>query len=670
MKNSPFSVASGILVVLLLLFSPISFAQKPLNRLVTLRLQQQPLGRVLDSIGRQAQVQFSYKSDIIETGKPASIDITGQTVYTALNLLLSGNYQYRESGNYIIIQLQQTVSTYTITGSISDSSNIPISDASIYEPLQLTATFSQSNGSFTLPLKTKYAATQVCISKIGYTDTCAAIQAGVPVNLHIRLQPVVAELTPVEVKSNTDKSWLGRLFLSRKQKNLSRNIRNFFAYKPFQVSLTPGLSTHGNMSTQVVNKFSLNLLGGYTAGVNGFEAGGLFNISKKNVRSLQLAGGANITGDSLWGVQAAGLYNQVHQTSRGVQLAGYMNKTEGTMKGVQLAAVCNYAHQLKGVQIGLVNITDTVGGYSLGLVNIVKGGYSKLAVFTDDLMNTHVSYTSGHAGLYSILLAGINISQHEKAYSLGWGLGHDFIITPRFFVSLIADYQAIILTSFDNRLLQGRTDLNFRFSKRFTLFAGASYNYYRNSDQATPGYKNILSPRVASLNDIMHKSWVGWQAGITTSVYDTKRRPRTNAIANNNWFLGMNVNHGFIYDDNLTSSNGGELVLQRKWNRISASLSGGVTHFNHQSDNAQPPAAGTLAPFKAGVRLWPGNNFYAGAEAGYSINLSHWQNGFTWSPQLGYLFNSGIDLGLLYESYRTKIRIDQVVLRLGYTLKL
>jgi hypothetical protein len=44
------------------------------------------------------------------------------------------------------------------------------------------------------------------------------------------------------------------------------------------------VGTHGKLSGQVTNNFSFNILGGYGAGVNGAEVGGLFNIDKKDVK--------------------------------------------------------------------------------------------------------------------------------------------------------------------------------------------------------------------------------------------------------------------------------------------------------------------------------------------------------------------------------------------------
>lgn len=36
---------------------------------------------------------------------------------------------------------------------------------------------------------------------------------------------------------------------------------------------------------------------------------------------------------------------------------------------------------MKGVQLGLINIADTIDGIGLGLINIVMKGYHKLSVY-------------------------------------------------------------------------------------------------------------------------------------------------------------------------------------------------------------------------------------------------------------------------------------------------
>src|SRR3546814_13480081 len=83
--------------------------------------------------------------------------------------------------------------------------------------------------------------------------------------------------------AGVERTRLVRFFVSSGQRIQSLNLRGFFTESPVQVSLMPGLSTQGRMSAQVVNNFSVNLIGGYTAGLNGMEMAGVFNMNKKDV---------------------------------------------------------------------------------------------------------------------------------------------------------------------------------------------------------------------------------------------------------------------------------------------------------------------------------------------------------------------------------------------------
>ncbi len=139
----------------------------------------------------------------------------------------------------------------------------------------------------------------------------------------------------------------------------SLNLDGFFSKQPFQFSLTPGLGSHGRMGAQVINKFSLNILGGYTAGVNGFELGTLFNIVKQDMKYVEIAGLFNIVGGKASGIQVAGLYNSVLDSVSGIQIAGLSNIAARDMKGIQVGGIYNHAYHSKGVQIagiGTINV--------------------------------------------------------------------------------------------------------------------------------------------------------------------------------------------------------------------------------------------------------------------------------------------------------------------------
>src|SRR5690349_6353906 len=53
-----------------------------------------------------------------------------------------------------------------------------------------------------------------------------------------------------------ERTFVGRVFVSSKQKIQSLNLKKFFTDRPYQMSLLPGLSTHGWLNAQVVNKVS------------------------------------------------------------------------------------------------------------------------------------------------------------------------------------------------------------------------------------------------------------------------------------------------------------------------------------------------------------------------------------------------------------------------------
>src|SRR5690606_4996829 len=117
-----------------------------------------------------------------------------------------------------------------------------------------------------------------------------------------------------------------------------------------------------------INRFSLNLAGGYTAGVDGVEFGGLFNINKRDAKYFQLAGIFNLVGGNVIGVQLAGVSNQALDTVKGVQISGFINKADSEVLGFQAAVLHNKAKVLKGMQIGIVNVVDSSEGVSIGLI--------------------------------------------------------------------------------------------------------------------------------------------------------------------------------------------------------------------------------------------------------------------------------------------------------------
>ncbi len=69
-----------------------------------------------------------------------------------------------------------------------------------------------------------------------------------------------------------------------------------YTYKPFQISVFPGMGTNGINAGRFKNGVSLNLVAGYSAANNTFEIGGLSNFNQYFSSGIQIAGIKNTIG--------------------------------------------------------------------------------------------------------------------------------------------------------------------------------------------------------------------------------------------------------------------------------------------------------------------------------------------------------------------------------------
>ncbi|HET6994240.1 MAG TPA: STN and carboxypeptidase regulatory-like domain-containing protein [Chitinophagaceae bacterium] len=586
-------------------------SQALLSKNISLDVNRQRLDNVLEILSNKGDFYFSYNSRIVKKDSLVSLSVRNKTLGEILSLLFNNTYEFRESGNYVIIRkapIRMTMITkkaavedkvYSVSGYVFDEvSGAAINEASVYEKKLLTSALTDDAGYFKLKLKSsKASSVTLSISKEFYADTSIIIASRHSQEVNITMMPVEKKedevtiapedyLVPDSIKGSSEdtvsktilppadskiveRTGMGRFLLSTKQKIQTINLNHFFTTRPFQVSFVPGLGSHGKMSGQVVNNFSLNVIGGYTAGTNGVEIGGVFNIDKKAVKYFQVAGVFNVVGGRMQGVQLAGINNTVLDTSYGFQAAGISNQVKGkfggfqvsgiynhvsdSVKGVQaagvvnfarrklngvqvagvgnvsnketsgaqIAGVFNYSKKLKGLQIGLINIADTSEGYSIGLINIIVKGYHKLSFSTNEIVNINAAFKTGNSRLYSILQAGVNAGSGNRVYSFGYGLGSELNLNKSKTLSLNPELssQYLYLGSWDYTNILNKIHLNFnvKLGKYVSLFAGPSFAVYI-SDQKTgiKDYRFPVPPSGYKTIDFGNKvtGWFGWNAGI------------------------------------------------------------------------------------------------------------------------------------------------------------
>ncbi|SDH06378.1 hypothetical protein SAMN04488121_108218 [Chitinophaga filiformis] len=624
-----------LILVVFFLGSYASYAQSPLNKTVTVDADRQPLAVVLDNISMQGGFHFSYVKEFIHDDSLVTIHVSNRSVKQVLDILFQGNFQFREIGDQIIIQpgTSSKEKWFVVSGHVKDAvTGSPINNASVYERVQLISTMTNEQGYYKIRLRERErAAAMLTVSKELYRDTIMLILTGHDQELDASIKPAPPiQLSVVDINkySHVEQTMFGRFFISSRQRMQSLNLSDFFTKQPYQYSLVPAIGTHGKIGSQVINKFSLNLIGGYTAGLRGVELASVFNIDQKDVKWLQIAGVFNIVGGRMTGVQLAGVHNHTMDSLKGVQAAGVSNvlkygfrgvqasgvygqtgaysegaqlsgaishaggKTQGvqaaglisvargvvsgaqlagavnyaqgiggaqiaglvnvnidttngtqiagainytkrlkgaqiaswmnvsidTTSGAQISGLVNYAGILKGVQIGLFNYADSSDGYSIGLVSFVRRGYHQVQIYTNEVLDLNIAYKSGNRKLYSLMLAGMSFGD-KKAYSFGYGIGHDFKLSPLAFITTEATSQYLYLGDWNatNTMIRLQAAWNRRLAKKITFFAGPTFTVYHSDklDVSEPEHE-IKVPRHYSPFDFGDGlfSWFGWHIGI------------------------------------------------------------------------------------------------------------------------------------------------------------
>ena len=495
-----------------------SYAQGILGEMIEYnRDTQESLGNALQKISGAHGFYLSYQDTIISPEQPVSLNHYQGPLSGFLAMLLGDDYEFKELPGYVIIryapgildldaQVEEHPRQLTVKGFVRDSqTGEGIAHASVYDKSRLSSTLTDEEGYFELRTRSKGSA-WLTLSKKHYKDTTFMILPEVEIQAS-KKKSLFRYYQEDGSAGEVEQSFFGRMFIGVQQRFQRINLGGFFAESPFQMSLTPGLSSQGMFNSQMINKFSLNLLGGYTAGVDGFEAAGVFNINQKDVRYFQMAGAVNVVGGAARGFQASGISNKVFKDFTGVQVAGLSNHTLREVRGVQIAGIINQAgtdaghqigglvnrgHRVKGLQIagvanwadesrgvqaagifnqasgtaqhqvaglinkagevrgvqlaGLINIAES-SDYPIGFLNFIENGRKSLTLQMDGSAIASLAFRSGGRVLYGLLGAGYGGWSYGSLYALETGLGAFLVNRPAY--SLDLEVIAQMISDFD-----------------------------------------------------------------------------------------------------------------------------------------------------------------------------------------------------------------------------
>ncbi|MXV16327.1 hypothetical protein [Hufsiella ginkgonis] len=145
------------------------------------------------------------------------------------------------------------------------------------------------------------------------------------------------------------------------------------------------VSSNGSHAPLDTNHFSLNLIGGVSAGEQGLVFAGLSNVVHHDAKGLQFAGFSNHIGGKADGMAFAGFAN-TYAEGRGFQFAGFTNVASGNVNGGQFAGFLNKCADIKGAQFaGFANVAGNAEGLQFaGFINTaVKVTGSQFAGFAN-----------------------------------------------------------------------------------------------------------------------------------------------------------------------------------------------------------------------------------------------------------------------------------------------
>ncbi len=350
------------------------------------------------------------------------------------------------------------------------------------------------------------------------------------------------------------------------QKTEQENLQ----YPPFQITFFSPLGTNGINCGNVVNKLSFNIISGFAnvcmehkglqvggfsnlaiGIVTGNQISGFANVGIGNTTGTQISGFANLSANSLTGLQVGGFSNIAIGDAKGVQIsgfanivandltgsqiAGFANIVTGDLIGTQIAGFVNYARDLKGVQVGVVNISKTAeDGIPIGFISVVKEGLKQLEISGGETLHTNIAFKTGVDRFYNIFAFGANFRDEEFRWGTGYGIGSLIKISPMLHANIeLMSYQIIEESGNSWRRFWRRNNLNllnqakfnfvFNIGPNFSLFTGASFNVMVSEYMASGSsdYGSDISPwhiYDKTRRNTNVKMWPGFNLGLRLNM--------------------------------------------------------------------------------------------------------------------------------------------------------
>ncbi len=402
-----FALGLGLLVT--------SLSAQILDSKISLSSNDVPLPDVLFQLSEQAYFDYSYNSHIITDEITLSLHVEDKELeYVLDEIEHKTGVHYKEKHDQFIFYKKRTPqkdkSIRLISGIIFDTKDgNPLSGVKITERFLGKSVFTDADGYYQMEIENPNLTLDLEIEHSDYYSKLIEVRLAEDLVFNVALSelPPLAKLQPGDdellsslgkmTPKETEITFVKSILLPTVDSNRFRTVKSIEDRKvvkllvadsllvsdesdtnlnraPAHFGFIPGFGTNMNEGGKTINQsVSINVLAGYSAGLEGVEMGGLVNIERFNVNGVQVAGLANIIGGKMEGVQIAGITNTAKTKVNGFQIAGISNISGLKMQGFQIAGITNvHRGEMLGVQIAGINnvLTEkTVGAQISGIVN-------------------------------------------------------------------------------------------------------------------------------------------------------------------------------------------------------------------------------------------------------------------------------------------------------------
>ena len=256
--------------------------------------------------------------------------------------------------------------------------------------------------------------------------------------------------------------------------------------------------------------------------VQGTQLAGLTNVVKGNGKATQISGFSNVMLGQVNGVQLAGFGNFAKINAKGAQIAGFTNISTGNLQGAQIAGFLNIAKKVNGLQLGVINIADSIeSGIPIGFLSIVKDGFREFEIAFGESLNAQATVKIGIDKFYNIFSVGTQFISNELSWGFGYGLGTHLTKNENFKTQLeLMSYhinEGEAWTNNYNDLQQLKLIVSKKLSDEVSVFVGPTANLMITNNKENPNFVSEFAPYSfyshQSKNATL-KGWFGLTAGI------------------------------------------------------------------------------------------------------------------------------------------------------------